>query len=330
MLDRKNKEKLRKKRKNIINRLQILNEFPLNLEELNDEQKIHYDQIMNFDFTYWEEVKEKNGWGVNSAIPLSQEEVTLRDKRGRVRSYLRANSVLPAYGEPLNEEQQKIIDQIENNDFSFHEKFIQEKLERLKLEAKTSLVQTIIDQVNGESISKQIKLKKNNEESENSKPKMVTHRLRMVEILPKIGEPLSEEHEAIIKDVYENWEGKTKNFFIEKYQHLSTPEGRLYYRLYKSHRDFGYNFNLELSDIVIPEYCPYLNIKLTTDPKDNKEPNYYTGDRIDSSKGYVKGNLQVISLKANIMKNKSTEDQLLKFAVNGLNIIKQFEENVKN
>jgi hypothetical protein len=37
-------------------------------------------------------------------------------------------------------------------------------------------------------------------------------------------------------------------------------------------------------------------------------------DRIDSTKGYVKGNIQVLSHKANTMKNSASPKQLLRFA----------------
>jgi hypothetical protein len=37
-------------------------------------------------------------------------------------------------------------------------------------------------------------------------------------------------------------------------------------------------------------------------------------DRIDSAKGYVRGNVQVISLLANLMKNEADESELLAFA----------------
>lgn len=76
-------------------------------------------------------------------------------------------------------------------------------------------------------------------------------------------------------------------------------------------------FNLKPEDIVIPTHCIYLNLKLSFNKKDNKEPFYYSIDRIDSTKGYIKGNVQIISLLANTMKNCATKEQLINFA-NGI------------
>lgn len=78
---------------------------------------------------------------------------------------------------------------------------------------------------------------------------------------------------------------------------------------------YGYEFNIEESDIVIPQICPILEVPIILGDKGNYE---YTPslDRIDNSKGYIKGNIQVISKKANSMKNSATMDELRCFCKN--------------
>lgn len=71
----------------------------------------------------------------------------------------------------------------------------------------------------------------------------------------------------------------------------------------------GIEFNIELDDIVVPEHCPMLGIKLeiSTGSPNNNSPSL---DRIVPSKGYVKGNIVVISYRANRIKNDSTTEEL--------------------
>lgn len=85
------------------------------------------------------------------------------------------------------------------------------------------------------------------------------------------------------------------------------------------------DFNITLDDIIIPEFCPILETKLTRgDHKRWEAPeNTISLDRIDPTKGYIKGNVRVISTLANTMKNNATKEQLKLFAKN---IIKYIDD----
>lgn len=73
-------------------------------------------------------------------------------------------------------------------------------------------------------------------------------------------------------------------------------------------------FNITIEDIIIPEYCPYLGCRLTNTPNQKRIYSNSSIDRIDSSLGYIKGNVQIISDLANRMKTNSSIENLLKFA----------------
>jgi len=71
----------------------------------------------------------------------------------------------------------------------------------------------------------------------------------------------------------------------------------------------GEECTLELKDIVIPEYCPVLGIKL--EPGSNSHQDCSPSvDRIDSTKGYVKDNVWIISARANRIKNNATIEEI--------------------
>jgi hypothetical protein len=82
----------------------------------------------------------------------------------------------------------------------------------------------------------------------------------------------------------------------------------------------GFDFDIYPMDINIPIVCPYLNVPLKYEEKDKDDPFYYSIDRIDNSKGYVTGNVQIISRMANTMKNNASNEQLITFAKNVLEI----------
>lgn len=70
-------------------------------------------------------------------------------------------------------------------------------------------------------------------------------------------------------------------------------------------------FDLTIDDIVIPLYCPALGIKLFIGERGSRE-NSPSLDRIDPKLGYVKGNVIVISWRANRIKSNASYDEILK------------------
>lgn len=94
-----------------------------------------------------------------------------------------------------------------------------------------------------------------------------------------------------------------------------TPEWRMHQRAKQRAKALGREFNLEISDIVIPDVCTILGIKLNMNSgKSGAYRNSPSLDRIDNSKGYTKGNVQVISQLANSMKCYASNEDLHKFA----------------
>lgn len=67
----------------------------------------------------------------------------------------------------------------------------------------------------------------------------------------------------------------------------------------------GIKFDLTLEDVVIPTMCPLLGIKLEKAIK-TQAPASPSLDRIDPTAGYVKGNVWVISWRANWIKSNAS------------------------
>jgi len=83
----------------------------------------------------------------------------------------------------------------------------------------------------------------------------------------------------------------------------------------------GLEFSINKEDIIIPKYCPILGIELKSCGLGGGDSSPSI-DRINPKKGYTKDNIQVISIRANRIKNDASIEELRKIAT--------FLENLTN
>ena len=128
-----------------------------------------------------------------------------------------------------------------------------------------------------------------------------------------------------------------KTNFIERTydSKLNRKRGYMVRNLKDSARRRNIEFDLKFEDLELPKNCPILNIPLCYNLKANNPElisinfngyNHATVDRIDNSKGYIKGNVIVISRMANAMKNCASFEELETFCKN-IKILINFYKN---
>lgn len=104
---------------------------------------------------------------------------------------------------------------------------------------------------------------------------------------------------------------------LQKYHDEKTthPQRRIFRAIRRKAKENGLGFDLELSDINIPDLCPLLEIplKIGNGIKTDNSPSV---DRINPKLGYVKGNVWIISDKANRMKNDGSPEEIFLLAKN--------------
>ena len=110
--------------------------------------------------------------------------------------------------------------------------------------------------------------------------------------------------------------GMTHAEYAKQYKYKNKEKTMLSYAKDRAKKK-GLEFNIEHTDIIIPNICPVLDepifcrrFGVVKGPCINSP----SLDRIDNSVGYIKGNIQVISHLANTMKASATKEQLIKFA----------------
>lgn len=80
-------------------------------------------------------------------------------------------------------------------------------------------------------------------------------------------------------------------------------------------RKNGLEITIEPGDLFWPTYCPILGLKLDYETPqgkrgDGRKPDLPSLDRWDNTKGYIKGNVFVVSLRANLLKSNATVAEL--------------------
>lgn len=109
------------------------------------------------------------------------------------------------------------------------------------------------------------------------------------------------------REIDPNFKEKKREY--RKGYNKQNPSHKLLWNSKSRAKKMSLAFDLTLDDIKIPEVCPLLGIPLFSSGGiiiDNSP----SLDRIDSSKGYVKENVWVISHKANTMKSDATLEEL--------------------
>lgn len=114
---------------------------------------------------------------------------------------------------------------------------------------------------------------------------------------------------------------KEKIIHIDRMKHDFDYHNRtILLRQAKQHaKKIGVECTITIDDITVPNKCPILETNFILHDK------YYTYsiDRIDNTKGYIPGNIGVITRLANMMKNCASEKQLLLFSKNIKSYIKK-------
>ena len=100
-------------------------------------------------------------------------------------------------------------------------------------------------------------------------------------------------------------------------------------RAKKKFPDKLFNITIDYLKEIFPHEdrrCPVLNLQLKINPKGlGSSPHSPSLDRINNDKGYEKGNVIWVCNKANMIKNYSTPDEIIKVG----KFYKELEKNVK-
>lgn len=120
------------------------------------------------------------------------------------------------------------------------------------------------------------------------------------------------------KKLYDQWYSKTPEYKARRVVYMVERRKQNWGRVRLNelaHRakKLGVPFDLKAEDIALPNVCPVLGIPLVVSAANGRgglRMNSPSVDRIVPSKGYVTGNVIVISMRANTLKKDATIDEM--------------------
>lgn len=89
---------------------------------------------------------------------------------------------------------------------------------------------------------------------------------------------------------------------------LEKAQSSFFTRKKQNAKNTKWDWNITMSDLLWPSHCPILGIELDWFAEKRQE-NSPSIDRIDSNIGYEKGNVCIISWRANRIKNNGTKEE---------------------
>jgi hypothetical protein len=97
--------------------------------------------------------------------------------------------------------------------------------------------------------------------------------------------------------------------WVKRYTHdPKTWPQRACYQMKNKAKDLGIEFDMHPEDLQVPTVCPFTLLPFDFGPKNGKaSPQSPSVDRIKPDRGYVRGNVRVISNHANMVKNSCTD-----------------------
>jgi hypothetical protein len=115
------------------------------------------------------------------------------------------------------------------------------------------------------------------------------------------------------KDKVEQWTEKMSAKWGKDFLDPEARQEAVYQQMREKFRNkkannYEHEWTVEFGDLEFPTHCPFLGIELDYFAERAQE-NSVSFDRVNSSKGYVKGNVIVCSWRANRIKNDGTAEE---------------------